>query len=89
MTDVSAKYCDKVSPEHALAMQAIGMARMMLAPQREHLQELLDAEDRMHSFGHITDPTLYRDMIYSKNFERQTRLIRAARRGRGGCRRGV
>lgn len=80
MTDPAEKYRDNVSPEHRTAMQAIGMARVVLSGHREVLQRLIDSERHMHNVGHILNPTLYRDMIQSRNFERQTRVIRAALR---------
>jgi hypothetical protein len=80
MSDPAEKYRSKVAPEHELAMQAIGMARMMLAAPhvRPQLELLEKAERDAHSIGHITDPTLYRDMINSKSFAQQMVLIRAA-----------
>lgn len=78
MSDPGDKYRDKVDPAHRAAMEAIGMARMVLAPHQEQFDALLKAESDAHSYLHITNPTLYRDMISSKNFERQTRLIKAA-----------
>lgn len=78
--DTADKYRDKVAPEHALAMQAVGMARMMLNADhvRKQLELLDNAERDAHSIGHITDPTLYRDMITSRSFAQQMRLVRAA-----------
>lgn len=78
MSDPAEKYRDKVSPSHIAAMQAIGMMRMMLGQHREKFEELLESERNMHSIGCMLDPSLYRDMIYSKSFEQQLRLIRAA-----------
>jgi hypothetical protein len=80
MSDPAEKYRNKVAPEHELAMQAIGMARMMLDAPHVRLQlELVDESERdAHSFGHITDPTLYRDMISSRSFADQMILVRAA-----------
>lgn len=78
MDDPASKYADKVSPEHVMAMQAVGFMRVVLEPQRAHFEELLRAERDMHSVGAILDPTLYRDMIHSKWFERQMKLVRAA-----------
>lgn len=76
--NIEEKYRDKVAPEHRMAMEAIGIMRMMLAPHRAQFEKLVDAEHRMHSIGHILDPTLYRDMIQSKNFALQLRLVQAA-----------
>jgi len=71
------KYRDKTDPEHVRAMQAIGVARMMLAQHRDRYHALERAEREMHSFGGMIDPTLYRDMLSSKNFAQQVRMVRA------------
>ena len=76
--NIEAKYADRVSPEHEMAMQAIGIFRQLMGQHREQFEKLLKAESDMQSFGHILDPTLYRDMLYSKNFARQIRLVHAA-----------
>lgn len=78
--DPATKYRDRVAPEHEMAMQAIGMARMMLSAEHVRQQlELLDKAERdAHAIGHITDPTMYRDMINSKSFAQQMVLVRAA-----------
>lgn len=78
MADPGEKYRDKVSTEHQVAMQAIGLMRHMLGQQREHFESLLKAERNMHDVGGLLDPTLYRDMIYSKGFAQQIRLVKAA-----------
>lgn len=72
------KYADKVTPEHQMAMEAIGMFRLMFGQHRPAFAALLKAERDMHNFGGMLDPTLYRDMIYSKSFEQQIRLVKAA-----------
>lgn len=72
------KYLDKVSPEHKMAMEAIGVMRQILGQHREQFETLLKAEQDMHSFGGMLDPTLYRDMLYSESFKQQTRLVKAA-----------
>ena len=78
--DPAMKYRDRVEPKHAMAMQAIGMARMMLSAEHVRPQlELLDRAERdAHSIGHIIDPTMYHDMINSKSFAQQMTLVRAA-----------
>lgn len=78
MADPSEKYRDKVDLIHKQAVEAIGMAYFMLDINRAHFEVFMEAKRRMESIGHITDPTLYRDMLYSKSFERQTKLIEAA-----------
>lgn len=75
---IEEKYADRVAPEHRIAMEAIGLVRMALAPHREQFEKLVEAERQMHSIGHILDPTLYRDMSQSKNFALQLRLVQAA-----------
>jgi hypothetical protein len=78
MSDPAEKYRDKVSPEHRMAMEAIGFMRQILGQHRGQFETLLEAEQRSHSMGMILDPTLYRDMIYSKSFAQQIRLVKAA-----------
>lgn len=76
--NIAAKYADKVSPEHKMAMEAIGMFRLMLSQHRPQFEALLKAKNDMDNFGGLLDPTLYRDMIQSKSFEQQIRLVKAA-----------
>ena len=78
MSDPALKYRDRVDPQHEIAMQAIGLARMMLADYREHFERFRQARRNMNDFGGLLDPTLYRDMLQSKSFAQQERLIAAA-----------
>ena len=72
------KYGDKVCPEHRAAMQAIGLARVLLKQHEKAYDDLIKAEQYMHNVGGLLDPTLYRDMLYSKNFKLSTKLMEAA-----------
>jgi hypothetical protein len=63
---------------HKMAFDAIGFAAQLLTPQAEYLGQLVDAERSMHSYLHITDPTMYRDAIYSKGLRQQVDLAKAA-----------
>lgn len=78
MSDPAEKYRDKVSPEHRIAMQAIGLAAHLMDQHRPHYEALIKSEQHMHDVGGLLDPTLYRDMLYSDSFKLQTRLIKAA-----------
>jgi len=78
MTDPALKYADKVSPEHKMAMEAIGFMRQILSQHRPQFEALLKANRDMSNFGGMLDPTLYRDMLYSKSFDQQIRLVEAA-----------
>lgn len=78
MNDPALKYADKVSPEHKMAMEAIGIFRQMIGQHREQFEALIKSERYMHDVGGLLDPTLYRDMIYSKSFAQQMRLVKAA-----------
>jgi len=71
-------YRDKVDPAHKMAMDAIGMAAFLLAPNRPAIERFLEAERQSHTIGLILDPTLYRDQIQSKNFALQVRIAKAA-----------
>lgn len=64
--------------EHRMAMEAVGFAAQLLTPQAEYLGKFIDAERSMHSYLHITDPTLYRAAINSKGLDLQVRLAKAA-----------
>lgn len=77
--DPAEAYRDCVDPKHKMAMDAIGFMRQLLSPYREQFETLLKAEADAHSFGHILNPTLYRDMLYSKSFAQQLRLVRAVK----------
>jgi len=61
-----------------MAMDAIGFAAQMLATQVGTLAALVDAERQMHSYMHITDPTLYIKAMYDKGLKQQVRLAEAA-----------
>ena len=78
MADPATKYVDKVSPEHKMAMEAIGFMRQILGQHREQFERLIKSERDMRSFGGMLDPTLYKDMLYSKSFAQQMRLVKAA-----------
>ena len=77
MNDPATKYRDKVDPDHAIAMQAIGFARMALDQHRAHYERLLASRQYMDSVGGLLDPTLYLDMLRSKSFAQQQRLVEA------------
>lgn len=76
--DPATKYSDKVSQEHRDAMEALVMARLMLAVHRQNYTKLIDAERVAHNIGHIINPTLYMDMIHSDSFAKQMKLVNAA-----------
>ena len=79
MDAIADKYRDKVTPEYKTAMEAIGMFRHLLGQHRPQFEALIKAERDMHNFGGVMlDPTLYRDMLYSKGFKQQIRLVTAA-----------
>ncbi len=64
--------------EHKMAMEAIGFAAQILTPQAEQLAKLVEAEQSMHSFLHITDPTMYQKAINSDSLQQQVKLAKAA-----------
>src|SRR5690554_5755634 len=78
MTDPGDKYKKVVTAEEEIAYQAITIAYFALRLNRKVYDELLAAEQEMHNVGHIINPTLYRDMIYSKRFQRNIKAVRAA-----------
>jgi hypothetical protein len=78
MSDPAEKYRDQVNPEHEAAMQAIGLAHLLMNEHREHLARFLQARRDLDSFGHIVDPTLYRDVTSSRSMAQQVRLVEAA-----------
>lgn len=65
-------------PAHKMAMDAIGLAAQVLTPQADTLGALVKAERDMHSYLHITDPTLYRQAINSDGLRQQVELAAAA-----------
>ena len=82
MSDLQAalleKYADKVTPEHQMAIEAIALFRQLLGQHRPQFEALVKAEQDLHSFGGLIDPTLYRDMLYSKSLKLQLRMVKAA-----------
>lgn len=67
-----------IDPEHKMAMDALGLAAQLLTPHADRFSALIRAEQSMHGYLHITDPTLYRDAIHSDNLRWQVELGRAA-----------
>lgn len=63
---------------HKMAMDAVGMAAHLLTPQVDTLAALVKAEQNMHSFMHITDPTLYIKALNSRSLAQQVKLAKAA-----------
>ena len=63
---------------HRMAFDAIGFAAQLLTPQADYLGRLIESERSMHSYLHITDPTLYRAAIHSKGLAQQLKLAKAA-----------
>jgi len=64
--------------QHKMAFDAIGMAAQLLTPQADHFAMFIDAEARMHSYMHITDPTLYIKALNDRGLALQVKLARAA-----------
>ena len=64
--------------QYKMAMDAIGMAAHILTPQADQLAGLVEAERSMHSYLHVTDPTMYRKAIQSKSLQQQVDLAKAA-----------
>ena len=67
-----------VDPMHKMAMDAIGFAAQILTIHADHLGQFIEAEQRMHSFMHITDPTMYREALHSDSLRQQVVLAKAA-----------
>lgn len=63
---------------HKMAMDSIGFAAQILTPQADQFTALIEAERSMHSYLHITDPTLYRKALYSDGLRQQVALAKAA-----------
>lgn len=64
--------------EHKTAMEAIGFAAQILTPQADYLGKFIQAEQSMHSFAHITDPTFYIEAINSDGLRQQIDISKAA-----------
>ena len=65
-------------PIHKMAFDAIGFAAQMMMPNVEAYRALVEAEQSVHSYMHITDPTLYRAAIHSDGLRQQVELAKAA-----------
>jgi hypothetical protein len=76
--EITRKYANNTTPEHVMALESIPFARQLLSPYRETFAELITGEQYMHSIGSFYDLTLYRDMLYSKSFALQLRMVKAA-----------
>lgn len=68
----------EIDVNHKMMMDAIGLAARILTPQAEQLGAFIKAEREMHSYLHITDPTLYQRAIHSDGLRQQTELAQAA-----------
>jgi hypothetical protein len=64
--------------EHKMMMDAIGLAAHLLTPNATKMANLIEAERSMHSFMHITDPTMYIKAMNSKSLQQQVDLAKAA-----------
>lgn len=73
MTDLAA-----AKEMHRMMMQAIGFAGQILTPHADAMAALIEVERSMHSYLHITDPTLYIKAINDKGLPVQLDLCRAA-----------
>lgn len=69
---------NEVDPAYRMAMEAIGMAAVIMTPNVDQYTALIKAERNMHSFLHITDPTMYHQAAGSKSLEQQVKLAKAA-----------
>lgn len=78
MSDRRLSTATRLIAEHAIAMQAIGLARLALDQHRDRYELLLESRRYMDSVGGLLDPTLYRDMLGSKSFAQQERMVKAA-----------
>ena len=82
MNDITEKYADKVTPEYQMAMQmamqCIVTCRQILEANKKQYEDLINGKQYMDSVGGLLNPSLYRDMLYSKNFEVQLKLAEAA-----------
>jgi hypothetical protein len=83
--DTADKYVDKVSQQHVTEMALVVQAYQLIKLAEPHLRTIDEDEIRSHSFMHITNPTLYKDMINSKKFAAQMNVIRAARQFLAVC----
>lgn len=68
----------EVDMRHKAAMDAIGLLGQLLQMHRPAMEALVKSHRDMDSFGAILNPTLYRQMIYSKSLDQQLRLVKAA-----------
>lgn len=68
----------EVADAQRMAWQAVGLAFEMISRHTDCLRELVEAERRMHSSMHITDPTLYIRAINSAELRLQIEMANAA-----------
>lgn len=78
MNSIIEKYADKVTPEYHMAMQGITMCIQILQANKKQYEDLINGKQYMDSVGGLLNPSLYRDMLYDKNFEVQLKLAEAA-----------
>lgn len=69
---------DTTNIEHKMAMDTIGFAAQILTPQADYLGKFIDAEQKMHSYMHITDPTFYMKAMNSDGLRQQIEISKAA-----------
>ncbi|SDI96556.1 hypothetical protein [Salipiger marinus] len=65
-------------PHYTMAMDALGFAAQILTPHAEQFSGLVRAEQSMHSYLHITDPTLYIRANRDDGLRQQVELAKAA-----------
>ena len=64
--------------EYKMAMDALGFAAQLLTPHADQFAALVKAEQSMHGYLHITDPTLYMRASRSEGLRQQVELSKAA-----------
>jgi hypothetical protein len=64
--------------EHKMAFDALGFAAQILTQHSDAFAALIEAERSMHSYMHITDPTMYIKALNSDALRQQVELAKAA-----------
>lgn len=65
-------------PHYKMAMDSLGFAAQILTPHADQFAALVKAEKSMHSYLHITDPTLYIRASRDDSLRQQVELAKAA-----------
>lgn len=78
MTTPTYADAESARENHRFAMDLVASTFRTLSPIKSYLNNFVEIERGMHSYLHITNPTLYREALNSENLKHQVEIAKAA-----------